>query len=123
MGGQDREGPAACPLRTRCHVRQMGGVTRLWHGWLLLCCLPAGRESRRRCQGASPLQLGPWPAGLLGNQESQAQLIKLWAVAVQDRSGTQYPWKPRPAALSLHRALPQGRPVRARSAWGRSSEV
>lgn len=74
-------------------------VTRLWRGRLLRCCLPAGRESRGRCQGASPLQPGPWPAGLLGNQESQAQLIKLWAQAVQERSGVQDLQKPRGTAV------------------------
>lgn len=74
-------------------------VTRLWRGRLLRCCLPAGRESRGRCQGASPLQPGPRPAGLLGNQESQAQLIKLWAQAVQERSGVQDLRKPRGTAV------------------------
>lgn len=77
---------------------EWAAVTRLRRVWLLLCCLPAGSESRRRCQGASPLQPGPWPASLLGNQESQAQLIKLWAEAVQEISGTQDPQKLYPVA-------------------------
>lgn len=77
---------------------EWAAVTRLRRVWLLLCCLPAGSESRRRCQGASPLQPGPWPAGLLGNQESQAQLIKLWAEAVQGISGTQDPQMLKPVA-------------------------
>ena len=77
---------------------EWAAVTRLRRVWLLLCCLPAGSESRRRCQGASPLQPGPWPAGLLGNQESQAQLIKLWAEAMQGISGTQDPQKLKPMA-------------------------
>ena len=84
---------------------EWAAVTRLRRGWLLLCCLPAGSESRRRCQGASPLQPGLWPAGLLGKQESQAQLIKLWAEAVQEISGIRVPRKQYPVAL--HRALPQ----------------
>ena len=81
---------------------EWAAVTRLRHVWLLLYCLPAGSESKRRCQGASPLQPGPWPAGLLGNQESQAQLIKLWAEAVQRISGTQDPQKLYPVASPEH---------------------
>lgn len=81
---------------------EWAAVTRLRHVWLLLCCLPAGSESKRRCQGASPLQPGPWPAGLLGNQESQAQLIKLWAEDVQRISGTQDPQKLYPVASPEH---------------------
>lgn len=75
-GKEGRDG--AWPLHARCHVRQVGGggrVTRLWRGCLGLGCLPAGRVSGRGWEPL-PLQPGPCPAGLLGNQESQAQLIK-----------------------------------------------
>lgn len=45
--------------------------------------------------GSRPLHLGPWPASLLGNQQSQAQLVKLWTEAVRER------WPPGPAVVSL----------------------
>lgn len=51
--------------------------------------------------GASPLQPGPRPAGLLGNQESQAQLIKLWAEAGQENRSIQDPQKQHPVPTAL----------------------
>lgn len=101
------EGTAARLSHARCHVHHVRGSgaavpRRLGRVWLLLCCLPGWGESRRRCQGL-PLQPGRWPASLLGNRRARAQLIKLWAEAVQEISGTQDPQKLYPVAP---RALP-----------------
>lgn len=68
-----------------------GRVTRPWRGRLLLCCLPAG-ESRRRGREPPDCSLA-LSQGLLGKQESQAQLIKLWVEATPNW-GIQYPQKP-----------------------------
>lgn len=96
----------------RATCTRWGCVSHEAVAWLAsgCCCLPAGREGRGRCQGASPLQPGPWPAGLLGNQESQAQLIKLWAQAVQERGGTQDLQKPRGAAVPPAEPFPHAGP-------------
>lgn len=59
-----------------------GRVTRPWRGRLLPCCLPAG-ESRRRGWEPPAHSLDP-SQPLLGKQESQAQLIKLWAEDVPE---------------------------------------
>lgn len=106
----------------RATCTRWGCVSHEAVAWLAsgCCCLPAGREGRGRCQGASPLQPGPWPAGLLGNQESQAQLIKLWAQAVQERGGTQDLQKPRGAAVPPMEPFPHAGPRRAHLAWGPS---
>lgn len=49
---EGRGGQASCPPSPRQVPRAVGG-------WVLLCCLPAGSESRGRRQGAAPLQPGP----------------------------------------------------------------
>lgn len=92
-----------------------GRVTRPWRGRLLPCCLPAG-ESRRRGWEPPARSLAP-SQPLLGKQESQAQLIKLWAEDVPN-CGIQYPQKPWLLALLRLQCRPLCERILSR-VWGR----
>lgn len=109
----------SCLLHACCHVHQLRGsgrVTRQWRGWLccLFHCLPAGR---RAGGGARERPAAAWHLAslLLGNQESQAQLIKPWAEALQEKQGPQGALKPAPRAslqsLSVQAILPSSIPA------------
>lgn len=74
--------------------------------WLASALLFTSWEGEQEeVPGSLALQLGPWPAGLLGNQESQAQLIKLWAMAVQESRA------PRPCGSLVPQSFPSTEPV------------
>lgn len=62
--------------------------------WLAPAAVYQLGERLRRGASTSSLLPGPQPAGLLGKQEGQAQLIKLWAQTLQDSRGRREHGKP-----------------------------
>lgn len=62
--------------------------------WLAPAAVYQLGERLRRGASTSSLLPGPQPAGLLGKQEGQAQLIKLWAQALQESRGRREHGKP-----------------------------
>lgn len=112
MGGPRRKGQLPALSTPGATCARLRGGRRASHeavAWLAAAPLFTSWEGKQEeVPGSLRAQPGLSPAGLLGNQESQAQLIKLWP-RLRSREAASRTCGSRP----LHRALPQAGPVRS----------
>lgn len=110
MGGPRRKGQLPALSTPGATCARLRGGRRASHeavAWLAAAPLFTSWEGKQEeVPGSLRAQPGLSPAGLLGNQESQAQLIKLWP-RLRSREAASRTCGSRP----LHRALPQAGPV------------